>query len=326
MQKLLMLIVTASILYYLVQTRTEDMVQPATSNSNSKDSNAESSQLTGNFLEKTLSSVLINVLKTEDGKIFFENILQPMNKPFNDGKQHFKINNTDFIESMFQIKSFGEGDIGPASCGHIATIAYQITDLNGNLIEENTKTNHLGAKSIMPGLDAVIVGMMVGQSRSAVIPARYAYRNNINTKDGIGQNESYRVNVVLKDILPHNFVHKDEVKVFDDEISYQIPMICGDTTTFNARITKLSNGAILYDSKNQGQKITMTIGDVNYPLIFSFTLHNKIASGTRTVIAKGKTFKALGSNLNKIISQNSMPAEEYFMLELMDFSNEKKAN
>ena len=90
-------------------------------------------------------------------------------------------------------------------------------------------------------------------------------------------------------------------------------------TNFDSKITKLSDGSVLYDSKNQGKKINMIIGDVNYPLIFSCALHNKISSGVRTVIAKGKLFKALGSNINKIIPQNSMPAEEYFMLELMNF-------
>jgi hypothetical protein len=322
MQKFLMSIIVITLLYYLVKAKTEDMIQEAIKQPQNQDSNAESSKLTGNFLEKTLSSVLINVLKTEDGKMFFENILQPINKPFSDGKQHFKINNAYFLESMFQMKTFGEGTVGPASCGHVAKIAYQITDMEGNLIEENTKTSHLGTRSIMPGLDAIIVGMMVGQSRSAVLPARYAYKNNINAKEGIEPDRAYKVSVVLKEVMPHNFVSNDEAKIFDDEISYQIPMICGDEVSFNAKITKLSNSAILYDSKNQGQKITMKIGDVNYPLIFSFALHNKIASGTRTVIAKGKSFKALGSNLNKIIPQNSLALEEYFMLELMDFSNE----
>jgi hypothetical protein len=36
----------------------------------------------------------------------------------------------------------------------------------------------------------------------------------------------------------------------------------------------------------------MQIGNLSYPLIFSYALHNKIPIGSRTVIAKGKLFKS----------------------------------
>jgi len=278
-----------------------------------------SNELTGNFLERTLSSVLINVLKTEDGRIFFENILKPMNKPLNHNKQSFKVNNTDFINSMFQIKTFGEGEVGPASCGHVVTINYQISDMQGALIDEQTKTYPLGSRPIIAGLDAIVVGMMVGQSRSAVIPPKYGYKDSPNKKASIDPDQPYKINVVLKEILPHNFVRSDEVKVFDDEIAYQQPLMCGDKVVFDAKITKLTNSTVLYDSNEQGKKINMTIGDVYNPLIFSFALHGKIPSGVRTIIAKGRTFKALGSNINKITLKSAMEPEEYFMLELMNF-------
>ena len=121
---------TSADIIYLIQIRTHENV-PDNKTQIKTDANKESSEisneLTGNFLERTLQSVLINVLKTEDGRIFFENILKPINKPLNQHKQSLKVNNTDFINSMFQVKTFGEGEVGPASCGHVVTINYQIS-------------------------------------------------------------------------------------------------------------------------------------------------------------------------------------------------------
>ena len=41
--------------------------------------------------------------------MFFENILQPINKPMAGSGQGFKINNDNLVEAMFDIKTFGEG-------------------------------------------------------------------------------------------------------------------------------------------------------------------------------------------------------------------------
>ena len=58
-----------------------------------------------------------------------------------------------------------------------------------------------------------------------------------------------KLNVTLKEIMPQNFVDED-VKVFDDEIAYKLPLLCGGNSVYNARITKLSNSEVIYDSKS----------------------------------------------------------------------------
>jgi hypothetical protein len=331
MQKFLSLIITAAILYLIIQMKLDDkpkipeeqkVVAPiANSKQDSATAPQENQPLTGNFIEKALSSVLINVLKTEEGKMFFENILQPMNKPIAGANDSFKINNTDLIKSMLKINSFGEGTVGPASCGHIVTVHYQILTMNNNVVEEQTKTYALGSRAVIPGLDNVIVGMMVGQTRQALIPAKYAYYEGKYRKPGINPEDSYKVNVALQSILPNNFVKNNKVKIFDDEVSYQMPLTCGDRVIFNARITKLANGKVLYDSSTL-EKIKMKIGDMNYPLIFSHALYSKIPVGTRTVIAEGKSFQALAARISKIFPKDQLPESEYFMLELTDIKAE----
>ncbi|WP_425360317.1 MULTISPECIES: FKBP-type peptidyl-prolyl cis-trans isomerase [unclassified Candidatus Tisiphia] len=326
MQKALTFIIAAAIIYSIVQMKMQSppeenapkvQTSEAESNNNTNTPEQANIPLTGNFLEKTVSKVLINALKTEEGRLFFENLLQPTNKPIADGKYTIEVNR-DLIQPMFKINTFGNGTVGPATCGHVVTLHYQLLDINNNLLSENTKTFTLGSRAIMPGIDSVVVGMMVGQTRQAIFPTKYTSSNEEN-KD---YDAPYRVNIVLNSILPNNFVNSNEVKIFDDEIAYRMPLLCGDKVGIDAKITKLSNGQVLYDSTQEGKKLDIKIGDINYPLIVSYALHGKVPVGTRTVIAKGKLFKALGSNINKMLNQSKIPVDEYLMLELTNFQTD----
>lgn len=327
MQKALTFIIAAAIIYSIVQMKMQfppednapkvQTTNEAESNNNTSTPEQANVPLTGNFLEKTVSKVLINALKTEEGRLFFENLLQPTNKPITDGKYTIEVNR-DLIQPMFKINSFGNGTVGPATCGHVVTLHYQLLDINNNLLSENTKTFTLGSRAIMPGIDSVVVGMMVGQTRHAILPTKYLYSNEGNRE----HDAPYRVNIVLNSILPNNFVNSHEVKIFDDEIAYRMPLLCGDKVGVDSKITKLSNGQVLYDSVQEGKKLDIKIGDINYPLIVSYALHGKVPVGTRTVIAKGKLFKALGSNINRMLNQSKIPMDEYLMLELTNFQTE----
>ena len=60
---------------------------------------------------------------------------------------------------------------------------------------------------------------------------------------------------------------------------------------------------------------------MNYPMIFSHALYGKIPTGTRTIIANGSNYKALGMGNSIIFPKEQLPANEYFMLELSDFES-----
>ncbi len=327
MHKLLTLIITAAIIYMIFQHNINNIEPTNTLKSKIQnqetqvqDPNSEFTEaLGGNFVEKTISNVLVNVLKTDEGKMFFENILTPSNNPVAGSGMGFKINNDNMLESMFHIKTFGEGKIGPASCGHVVTVHYKILSPNNATISQNTLTYPLGSNQIAPGVDAVIVGMKTGQTRHAMISSRYT--DNKPGQLGVNNNpQIFKLNVVLKEITPPNFVDQN-VKIFDDEIAYKTPLLCGKKAIYNAKITKLSDGSILYDSKKSGDKINMHIGNLTYPLIFSYALHNKIPIGTRTVIARGRLFKSFISEYSAILPKTTLPEEEFFMLELYDFED-----
>ncbi len=327
MQRLLTLIVAIGILYMIYQHNVNNYApkkgDPANpSNSQNEKTKAltedEDIEITGNFLERTLSKLLINALKTEEGRLFFENILQPVGKPMTEGSDHgFKLNNNNLINSIFRIKTFAEGTTGPASCGHLVKVKYQLLTLSNVPFEEKTVNIALGAKDNVPGMNSVVVGMKVGQTRHALIPGSY-----VDKELGTSNNSSFKINVILQEILPQNFVDNN-VKIFDDEIVYKWPLICGNKVVYDAKITKLSSGEVIYDSTKLKQKIFMRIGDINFPLIFSHALHNKIPIGTRTVIAKGQYFKSYVNEFSQIFPKKTLPRGEYFMLELFNIVQKK---
>ena len=326
MQKTLTLIITAAILYMIFQYSINDFKQTNTpTNIENKvkkvdGKNPSQPEITGNILEKTLSKVLINILKTEEGRLFLENIVSPMDKPLIGSGKGYKLNNDNLINSMFKINTFGEGIEGPASCGHLVTVKYKILTLNNITVEERVETFPLGSNKTIPALNAVIVGMKTGQVRHATIPGKYTNSVKKGANSSKGSKSSFKLNIELKEIIPKNFVDED-VKIFDNEIAYHLPLLCGQTITYDAKITKLSNGEIVYDSRATGKKINMLIGNVVYPVIFSHALHNKIPIGTRTAIAKGRLFKSYASNNSSIFPDKILPNNEYYMLELMNFED-----
>jgi FKBP-type peptidyl-prolyl cis-trans isomerase len=317
MQKILTLIITGAILYMIFQQNAEKIKTPdkpnrqPTQTERGQEATPET-QASGTFFEKTLSSVMINVLKSDEGRIFMESLLQPMNKTVSGSGSGFMMNNDNFIQSIFKINSFGEGEKGPASCGHIVTVHYKILNNQNVVLDEKVTTFPLGSEKIAPGLDAVIVGMRTGETRHATISSKYFQET---AQDKLS---SFKVNVLLKEIIPQNFID-DDVKIFDDEIAYRIPLMCGNKAIYDAKITKLSNNEVIYNSEDSGKRISMKIGNLSYPMIFSHALHNKIPVGTRTVISKGKFFKSYASENSTIFPNKELPEDEYFMVEFYNF-------
>jgi FKBP-type peptidyl-prolyl cis-trans isomerase len=317
MQKILTLIITGAILYMLFQQNIEKIKTPDSTNKQptqieNNQETTKDNQVSGTFFEKTLSSVMINVLKSDEGRMFMESMLQPVNKTIAGSGSGFKMNNDNFIQSIFNINSFGEGEKGPASCGHIVTVHYKILSNQDVVLDENVATFPLGSEKIAPGLDAVIVGMKTGETRHATISSKYFQDADQDTL------RSFKVNVLLKEIIPQNFIDND-VRIFDDQIAYRIPLMCGNKAVYDAKITKLSNNEVIYNSENSRKRISMKIGNLNYPMIFSHALHNKIPVGTRTVIAKGKFFKSYASENSTILPDKILADDEYFMVEFYNF-------
>ena len=92
---------------------------------------------------------MINILKSDEGRMFMESMLQPMNKTVAGSGSGFKMNNDNFIQSIFKINSFGDGEKGPASCGHIVTVHYKILNIQNTVLEDKVVTFPLGSEKIV---------------------------------------------------------------------------------------------------------------------------------------------------------------------------------
>lgn len=320
MQKIITLLIAISILYMIFQQNMEQIKSPSNIDVNDKkektQNNSESKpqiKPSGNFFEKTVSNVVHNVLKTEEGRMFLESMLQPISTNNLDSKNGFKVNNSSLIHSLFQVNTFGKGDGNPVSCGHIVNIRYKKLTLNNVLIEEKTLSIPLGSGKLGRAAEAIIIGMKPGQTRHATVTNNYMEKTNDK------KSKPYKLNIVLNSATPSNFVSDNEIKIFDDEFSYQFPILCGSKAIYDARITRLSNGEVIYDSVKNGKKINMVVGNLNYPIIFSYALHNKVPIGTRTAIARGELFKSYASEYSVILKNKKLPMNEYFMVEFFNF-------
>ncbi|MGC0372396.1 MAG: hypothetical protein DGJ47_001109 [Rickettsiaceae bacterium] len=317
MQKFLTLILSGIVIYIIINNALETF-RPLHNQSQTVGGNKEENktisteEFKGNFIEKGFSNVLHNILKTEEGRFFIENLITPMDKPLASGTGILQVNSTDFIDSFFKINTFGEGGKGPASCGHVVTISYKILSINNAVLKEDKATIALGSDKIAPGMDSIIVGMREGQTRHATIATKYF------TTNPKYQKSYFKLQVSLHKIIPHNFA--EGVKIFDDQISYKVPKLCGQKIVCDAKITKLSNNKVLYNSQNNKQRLSIKIGDQNYPMIFSHALHNKTMNGTRTVISKGRFLKSYVSDYSKIFPQTTIPENELYMIEFSNFS------
>lgn len=272
----------------------------------------------GNIIERSLSNVIVNALKTPEGRTFFENLVQPKNKSILGDNVGFKLDGSQIVDSLFKIQTIGEGTIGPVSCGHVVHAQYQILTMDNIIVEEDRKTFRIGSGEVMKGLENAMIGMYIGQTRKAVILAPYGYKTQLSDMKKPGVN--YQIQVTLIDIIPKTFITKDMVKIFDAEIAYKAPCLCGSKVSFNMLISTI-NGEVIYDSKKANKKNEMILGDLSFPMIISHGLSGKIPVGKRTVIAQGKYFRSLGDKAkNRIFPDKQLPMDEYFLIEFSDLS------
>jgi hypothetical protein len=289
----------------------------------------EAEKFEGTVLEKYLSNVAANVLKTPEGRAFFENLVTPIGIGIEskDAGSTEDIQN-NMLESLFKVAILHKGEGRTACCGHIVQFKYQITDGFGHVIEpEQTTIAQLGQRKILPALENIIAGMKVGELRGATSPGEYAYDVKQFKKQDVRFGEPVKIEVRLLDVQPNFVIDPSSLRIFDDRIAFQIPLLCGDMVKFRVKILKF-DGEVLYDSNiafNQN-KIQMRIGDQTFPAIFSYALHKKVPVGKRTIITPGKYMRSMFSkDVNKIFSgKYNLPDEkEHFLVEFYDIESSR---
>lgn len=322
-QKIFTFLVGGFIIYSVISakvesTRRNEVLSPSVE----KTSEAEV-EMTGNLIERSLSTVLANVMKTPEGRTFLENMLQPVNVNTKDDEgQGMIFDYTKIIPSMFRVHTTGDATaIGPASCGQLVTVQYNISGKDNIIVDHGTKTFVLGARDVIPALENIIVGMYVGQSREGTAIPKYAYDNPKFQGKNKQPSLNYNIKVTLLAVDDNVFMNSNNIKVFDDKIAYQIPYLCGEDIVFDVKISKV-DGKILYDSIALGTRCQMRLGDTTYPRLFSYAMFGKMPSSNRTVIAQGKYLKSIHQKHDRVADiKLGVGDEEYLLIE---FDNSKE--
>lgn len=310
MRKILFLLFSFALLSLIIKYDYAKTFLPASREEAKKIQEADLKNLEGNFIEKALSKILINVLKTEEGRTFFENLVKP--EPKNSEREFLKYpGKENSLAKILKIKKSGEGWGGQALCGHRVEVFYTIKNLKGRIVEEGEKTFAPGDRSVIPGLAFSVIGMKKGQKARAILPPKYAYGEPEYRRKGIAAGENYLLEVELKKISPDIFLEEGETKIFDETglDFYEKPAFCGDKIAISLKITNLSNGKILSEEKN----LSLKIGDPNLPIILSHALHDRPINQKRTLLAKGISLGSLYSK-NKI--GGNFSEKDYILIEI----------
>ncbi len=277
----------------------------------------------GSFIERTLSTVVLNILKTEKGRIILEKMIQPVNTPIVDKDYSLKINSLNIIDTSFHIKTTKEGKGNlVAVCGHPVNITYRVVNMQDMIIESGKKSIRLGDANILKAIDNIIVGMKIGESRSAIVAEKFAYdAPDYKGKKPANPTHDYKIDITLESISSDVFV--DNVKIFDDEVSFKLPILCGSLVGSDVKIMNL-NGDVIFNSKDHGDPIKFRLGDPSYPVIFSYGLFNKQDKGIRTVIFSGKYLRSFNDKNHSIIFPNEQPRiDQFYMLEFSNITMDK---
>lgn len=326
MKRLLTVAIVGFILYSLMSAENRpyinNMVKKLdhTEEQKSEDTAPQSEEVIkfeGTFLERSLSKILYNTLKTQEGRNFVERLIQPVESSDKNQPLMIDLNIFNPLKQALKIEDLGKGTGPSAICGQIANYRYEVTTQSGIVIEQKNVNLMIGVSSVIPGINDSLVGMQKGGLRTALIPPSHGYSQLPLTSNKFPTTEDLNLKLHLFNIMPN--IEIQNVKMFDDVISISKPLSCGRLTNLHIKITNLEN-KILYDTKLLGKKVTYRIGDHRFPVIYSYALHGKVPVGKRTVIAEGKHFKnLLDSSIPEYLRNKNINPNQLYIIEFYDF-------
>ncbi|KAF8818878.1 FKBP-type peptidyl-prolyl cis-trans isomerase [Rickettsia endosymbiont of Cardiosporidium cionae] len=292
----------------------------------------------GSFIEKKISVIASNVLKTEQGQKYLDKIFSniTLNDSENLLRYHNKVNKLNIAQSLFNIQTYGKGSIGPVICGQKVTFNYKISKLDEKIIFSGKKTINLGNREFFPELDVILVGMNVGETRESIIEndtniystlgtsnEKYHFVQSNNPTQGSEVNlqnlKNIKISVTLEDISPIISIDDKKIKIFNDKTSYGIPVLCGEKINFNMNITELESSKI-FDEFNTHKKIHMRIGDTELPMIFSYVINEKLTNNNLMFICKGDLLQNIEQSNINFLEKYKIIDDKHYMIEISSLS------
>ena len=265
----------------------------------------------GNFLERSISKIVSNVIKTEEGKELFTKMIRPTNSFAENDGVTIKFDDKKILNSLFKITEITPGQGMPACCGDKVKINYKLYKPEGT--ENQDLEIVLGSKLKNNFITSLFIGMKKNSKISALVPNN---TENISINElQVDQSKYTQIEASLIEIS-HSEINPREIKIFNDGFSYFLPVLCGDKIKFNLVIEDLA-GEILFTTEKEKVKIEMNLGDEQFPAIFSYAIFNQTISVNRTIIAPAKYLRKCDKKFNLSNVNNN----QYILMKITDLEN-----
>ncbi|MBF8246702.1 MAG: hypothetical protein ISN64_01755 [Rickettsia sp.] len=261
--------------------------------------NFTKNELKGNFLERTLSNILVNILNTEQGKKSFQKFSELMEDNIK------KIIPKDFtidqsfsdLVSLEYLKSDQRGKGECIICGQNFHVKYQIMNDNYDILYEQEEKSSLGASTNTREINMLVPGMKIGETINSIF--KFQFGEFDDKKFNV--NQFYKIFIQLLKKDPPYLMSTEDIFIFDSQVSNVDldKILCGDKISFQFRIIDLSTKKVIFDS--QKTFVTSFLGDTSLPIVFNYALHKKPLKSLRSVICEGKHLKSINSNVEEIL-------------------------
>ncbi len=266
----------------------------------------------GNFIERSISKIVSNVIKTEEGKELFTKMIRPTNSFAENNGITIKFDDKKILNSLFKMTEITQGHGMSACCGDKVKINYKLYKSEGT--ENQDLELILGDSELKNNfITSLFVGMKKNSKISALVPNN---SKNLSMNDLQVDHTKYtQIEASLIEIL-HSDINPSEIKIFNDGFSYFLPVLCGDKIKFNLVIEDLT-GKILFTTEKEKAKIEMNLGDKQFPAIFSYAIFNQTISVNRTIIAPAKYLR----NFEKKFNLSNLNNNQYILMKITDLEN-----
>lgn len=277
------------------------------------DNKADNKEIEGNFVERALSRVASNALKTPEGQTFLNNLVVKDYKKLNQ-EDPYNITDIDLVANLHNIEADNSKATHKIYCGDIVKVKYIIKDVHDKQLESATKLVTLGEGNLLPALEDAIANSYVGSKLKLITPLEYgyhsaAYKFNINSK-----NKPAIVKVEAEIISKAN-PNQETNKIYKSNkfFAHQKPLSCGQSLNFTYKLTEL-DGKEIMQQKNYAYKIGLR----SDPIIFSRALFNEIKASHLQVIFAGRELKNFENKFNAKFKNKQLKDDKFYYLEIFD--------
>jgi len=250
-----------------------------------QDSNSYQPQ---NIVERVVTNVITDFVKTPTGYVMAKNLLTPKNQ-INLTNHYISTKGFNKNIEKYKLEHLRESNGAVTNCGQRIKLQYIITDSKETILDSKVTEYRIGKHNIEE-FNILPIGLRVGGLSKAKF---------LSTKDNISGHDISITLSVLKHV-DNDDINTGNIKIFDEYISNNIPVQCSDKVKFDFKLSEV-NGKIV----NEGNK-ELKLGDTESNHVLSYLLTNMQLMGTRTVIIKSSELQnGIKPLLSKEYSQDN---------------------